>query len=176
MATIDYDIDFVHSTLGFSVVHLMITRTHGVFTKWSGEFSLDHDQPQNSRWSVEIDASSVDTRNAQRDAHLRSPDFFDVAQFPTIRFEGKQATRTASGLELSGDLTMHGVTRPITFLVTGGQQAKDSKGRARVGYRATSSLSRREFGILWNSVYEGGSVVVADEVSLEFDLQLIPRG
>ena len=175
MSSIDYDIDFVHSELGFSVVHLMITRTHGVFTKWTGTFAIDHAEPGNSRISVEIDASSIDTRNAQRDGHLRSPDFFDVARFPAIRFEGRQLVRKGEGLELVGDFTLHGVTRPLTFTLTGGQQAKDSQGRARVGYRASAAISRRDFGITWNSVYEGGSVVVGDEVSLVLDLQLSPR-
>jgi polyisoprenoid-binding protein YceI len=175
MAT-DYDIDFVHSELGFSVVHLMITRVHGVFTKWSGTFVIDHANPAASRLSVEIDASSVDTRNAQRDGHLRSPDFFDVAKFPTIRFEGKQLAAKGDAFELSGDFSLRGVTRPLTFTVTGGRQARDSQGRARVGYRATATISRGEFGVAWNAVYEGGSIVVGDEVTLVLDLQLIPRG
>ncbi len=172
--TTAYDIDFVHSNLGFTVRHLMITRVHGVFTRWSGSFELDQADPTRSRVTVEIDASSVDTRNPQRDGHLASPDFFDVARFPQIRFGSTRIEREGERLAMTGDFTLRGVTQPVTFAVEVGGRSRDSQGRERVGYRATGSISRRAFGVSWNAVYEGGSVVVDDQVDLVLDLQLIP--
>ncbi len=159
MAHTNYDLDPVHSQLGFSVQHLMITRVHGVFAKWSGTFAIDHDDPSQSQLSVEIDAASVDTRNAQRDGHLKSADFFDVERFPHIRFVAKEIARDGAGLRLVGDFTLRGVTQLVTFSISGGQHAKDSQGRARVGYCATGRISRKAFGVSWNAVYEGGSGV-----------------
>lgn len=175
MALISYDLDLLHSQLGFSVVHLMMTRVHGVFTSWKGTVELDLDDPPRSNVVITIDAASVDTRNAQRDGHLRSPDFFDAANHPTITFEATSMKRSATGPTLEGALTLRGVTKPVTFEVRGGARAKDSQGRERVGFHAHASIKRSDFGVSWNAIYPGGSVVVADEVSLELDLQLIPR-
>lgn len=104
MAHIQYEGDPVHSQIDFSVRHLLITRVHGVFSRWTGTFAIDPDEPSRSRVSVEIDAASVDTRNPGRDGHLRSADFFDVEHFPTIRFEAREITRDAGGLRMSGEL------------------------------------------------------------------------
>jgi len=176
MALVEYDIDLVHSQLGFSVVHLMITRVHGVFTKWGGTAAIDHDDPTRSRVAVEIDAASVDTRNAQRDGHLRSADFFDVEHHPTIRFESQRVERDGDDFRLTGDFTLRGVTHPVTFAVAPAGPSKDSTGRARIGYRCTATIRRKDFGVSWHAVYDGGSIVVADEVDVVLDLQLIPRG
>lgn len=173
--TTSYDIDFVHSNLGFSVRHLMITRVHGAFSKWAGTIALDHADPSRSRVTIEIDASSVDTKNPQRDAHLRSADFFEVDTFPLIRFESTQFQKENTGLRLFGTLTLHGVSQPVSFVVEVGGHASDSQGRQRVGYRAQATISRRAFGLSWNASYEAGNVVVGDEVELVLDLQLIPR-
>ena len=176
MALILYDLDPVHSQLGFSVMHLMITRVSGVFTKWTGSFAIDQAAQENSQLRVDIEAASVDTRNPQRDGHLRSPDFFDAEKFPTISFVTKLISPAAAGWSLTGDFTLRGVTLPVTFQVTRGGEAKDSKGQVRVGYQARGSISRKAFGVAWHAVYDGGSVVVGDEVELLLDLQLIPRG
>ncbi|MDX2011144.1 MAG: YceI family protein [Myxococcaceae bacterium] len=175
MALHSYDLDLVHSQLGFSVVHLMITRVHGVFTSWKGEVALDLDDPPRSAVAITIDAASVDTRNPQRDGHLRSPDFFDTANHPTITFKATSVRKSAAGLTLDGELTLRGVTKPITFEAHGGARAKDSQGRDRVGFHAHATIKRSDFGVSWSATYPGGSVVVADEVSLALDLQLIPR-
>lgn len=175
MASIPYDLDLVHSQLGFSVVHLMITRVHGVFTSWKGDVTLDLDDPGRSQVSITIDAASVDTRNPQRDGHLRSPDFFDVESHPTITFRATSIRSHATGLTLDGELTLRGVTKPVSFQAVGGARAKDSNGRERIGYHAHASIKRSEFGVSWSATYPGGSVVVADEVALALDLQLIPR-
>jgi polyisoprenoid-binding protein YceI len=170
-----YEIDFVHSTLGFSVRHLLMTRVHGSFAQWTGTFEIDHSNPSNSRFAIDIDAKSIDTRNAQRDAHLKSPDFFDVERFPRITFVAQTVAPEASGMRISGPLTLHGVTKPVTFVVTGGSQAKDSQGRLRIGYRAEGLIRRSEFGVSWDARYEPAVPVVADEVELVLDLQLIPN-
>lgn len=175
MALTHYELDPVHSQLGFSVRHLMITRVHGVFARWSGSFALDHDDPSGSKVSVDIEAASVDTRNAQRDGHLKSADFFDVEHHPTIRFVAKQISREGQLLRLAGEFTVRGVTRPVSFEVVEGGSRKDSQGRLRRGYRATAAINRHDFGVAWNQVYEGGAVVVGDTVDLVLDLQLIPR-
>jgi polyisoprenoid-binding protein YceI len=175
MALTQYDLDTVHSQLGFSVRHLMITQVHGVFSKWSGTWAIDRDDVSKSQVTVEIDASSVDTRNAQRDGHLRSPDFFDVEKYPFIRFVSTRVEATPSGFTLTGDFTLRGVTQVVTFEVRGAGPAKDSKGLERLGYHAHSRINRHDFGIKWSATYDGGALVVGDHVDLVLDLQLIPR-
>lgn len=175
MALTNYDLDLVHSQLGFSVRHLMITQVHGVFGKWSGAFAIDPTDLTKSQISVEIDASSVDTRNPQRDGHLKSPEFFDVASHPTIRFVSKNVAPSASGFTLTGELTLRGVTKSVSFEVIGAGPSKDSQGRGRLGYRAQARINRHDFGVSWSASYESGTLVVAEHVDLVLDLQLIPR-
>lgn len=170
-----YDLDTVHSQLGFSVRHLMITQVHGLFTKWGGTFSLEPSDVSKSEVTVEIDAASVETRNAQRDGHLRSPDFFDVEKYPTIRFVSTEVSGSSAAFTLTGDFTLHGVTKRLTFDVVAAGPAKDSQGRGRLGFRATSRINRLEYGVAWNAMYEGGAIVVGEHVDLVLDLQLIPR-
>jgi len=170
-----YDLDAVHSQLGFSVRHLMITQVHGVFTKWGGTFSIDPADVSRSQVTVEIDAASVDTRNAQRDGHLRSADFFEVEKHPAIRFVSNRVEGSGASFRITGDFTLRGVTKPLVFDVVAAGPSKDSQGRGRLGYRATSRINRHEFGVAWNAVYEGGALVVGEHVELVLDLQLIPR-
>lgn len=169
-----YDLDLVHSNLGFSVRHLLITRVHGAFTRWSGTFDYLPEAPERSSVSIEIDVASIDTRNPQRDAHLRSPDFFDAANHPQITFRTTAVRRSEQGLVAIGPLTVRGTTKETQFTLTPAGAGKDSQGRARLGFRATTTLSRSAFGVSWSQVYEGGSVVVADDVEVVLDLQLIP--
>lgn len=175
MALTSYDLDPVHSQLGFSVRHLLITQVHGVFAKWTGTFSIDPDDLSKSQVTVEIDATSVDTRNPQRDGHLKSPDFFDVANHPAIRFVSTRVEPTASGFRLTGDFTLRGVTKSVTFEVQGAGPAKDSQGRGRLGYHAQGRINRHDYGVSWSATYDGGAVVVGEHVELALDLQLIPR-
>ena len=174
MSTTRYDIDFVHSQLGFSVRHLLITRVHGVFATWKGTFELDEAAPEHSTFFVDIDAASVDTRNPQRDGHLRSPDFFDTAAQPRITFRSTQVSRDGAGLRITGDLSLKGVTRPVAFAVARSGPAKDSQGRSRLGFNAAATIKRSDFGVSWSAAYEPNVPVVSDEVELTFDLQLIP--
>lgn len=174
MTSARYDLDLAHSQLGFSVRHLLITRVHGVFATWTGTFELDDDAPERSKLHVDIDAATVDTRNPQRDGHLRSPDFFDTAAHPRIAFTSTQVAANGAELRITGNLTMKGVTRPVTFLVARGGPSKDSQGRARLGFSAAATIKRSEFGVSWSAAYEPNVPVVSDEVELALDLQLIP--
>lgn len=175
MALTPYDLDPVHSQLGFSVRHLMITHVHGVFAKWTGAFSIDPADLTKSQVSVDIEAASVDTRNAQRDGHLKSPDFFDVANHPSIRFVSTHVAPTGTGFTLTGDFTLRGVTKSVAFDVVAAGPAKDSQGKGRLGYRVQGRINRHDFGVAWSASYEGGALVVGEHVDLVLDLQLIPR-
>ncbi len=174
MPTTRYDIDFVHSQLGFSVRHLLITRVHGVFATWKGTFELDDAAPEHSKFHVDIDAATVDTRNPQRDGHLRGPDFFDTTAHPRITFTSTRVSSYGAGLRIAGELTLKGVTRPVTFSVVRRGPSKDSQGRARLGFSAAATIKRSDFGVSWSAAYEPDVPVVSDEVELTFDLQLIP--
>ena len=173
--TSTWKIDPSHAHSSFTVRHLVITNVRGEFGKTEGTLVLDEGDVTRSKVEATIDVASIDTREPKRDEHLKSADFFDVERFPHIRFVAKEIARDGAGLRLVGDFTLRGVTQLVTFSISGGQHAKDSQGRARVGYCATGRISRKAFGVSWNAVYEGGSVVVGDEVELLLDLQLIPR-
>jgi polyisoprenoid-binding protein YceI len=164
--------DVAHSSVGFSVKHLVITTVRGTFAKFDGTVTLDDDL---ARSSVEatIDASSVDTRQPDRDNHLRSPDFFDVAKYSNLTFKSTKVEKAgADALKVTGDLTLHGVTKPVVLAVTTGPEIKGFKGESRRGFSATTKISRKEFGLLWNKAVEAGPVV-GDEVTVELELELV---
>src|SRR5437899_576049 len=126
MATTKWDFDLSHSSLNFHVRHLMVSKVHGRFTKWTGSLEIDDADPSRSRAEVTIDAASVDTKEEKRDAHLRSADFFDVEKFPQLTFRSTKATKKGDNeYELVGDLTIHGVTKPVVLEVEGGGEVKD---------------------------------------------------
>jgi polyisoprenoid-binding protein YceI len=167
-------IDPSHSRLGFHVRHLMITNVRGQFEKWQGDLQFDPDDPTRARVVLTIDAASIDTREAQRDAHLRSAEFFDVDRFPMIRFEATQIERrTLDDYVVTGDLTMRGITRRVVLDASRSQPIVDRDGRVRVGFQIAGALSRKDFGLTWNFVLETGGVVVGDRVVLEIELQAI---
>jgi polyisoprenoid-binding protein YceI len=122
---------------------------------------------------VSIETGSIDTRNDQRDGHLKSPDFFDVAQFPTITFASTQVTPAGDGWQMTGDLTMHGVTRPVTLALTDGGEGKDPWGNQRRSFWATGTIDRRDFGLTWNQTLETGGMLVSTDVKLHFEIQLV---
>jgi polyisoprenoid-binding protein YceI len=146
-----YDYDAVHSSVSFKARHLDISWIHGRFNEVSGKFSLDRENPAKSTFALTINADSVDTGNKQRDEHLRQPDYFDTKQFPTIDFKSTKVTATDGGYEVTGDLTMHGVTKKVTFLMRGGQE-KEFKGTKRVGFSTELSLKRSDFGFDKNAI------------------------
>lgn len=148
----------------------------GNFQKLSGTVALDDKDPTRSKLDVSIDASSIDTREPDRDKHLRSPDFFDVARYPTLTFKSTKIERAASGkLEVTGDLTMHGQTHPVTLLVDGPTApVKSPWGTLARGVSATGKLNRKEWGLNWNKALEAGGVLVGEEVQLQIDAELMP--
>jgi polyisoprenoid-binding protein YceI len=172
-----WQIDPVHSAAHFSVRHLMISNVRGEFTKVSGNVVLDPTDPPKSTLEVIIDATSIDTREPQRDEHLRSADFLDVANHPTITFRSKKITPAGTDhYKVTGDLTIRGVTREVTFDVEGpAPPVKDPYGNIRTGVSGTAKVNRKDFGLAWNALTEAGGVMVGDEVSLTFEAELIQQ-
>jgi polyisoprenoid-binding protein YceI len=174
MNTNGWTLDTAHSGIAFSVRHMVVAKVRGRFASWSGKVELDEADLTRSQLDVEIDARSIDTGNAQRDEHLRSADFLDVEQFPTLRFVSRKIENVAADrFQVIGDLTLHGVTREVTLAVERGGQAKDPWGNRRAGFSATASLSRSDFGLLWNQALETGGVLVADRIDIELDVQAV---
>ncbi len=172
-----WQIDPAHSTAQFSVRHLMISNVKGEFSKVTGLANLNENDLTRSTVEVNVDTTTVNTREPQRDAHLRSADFFDVARYPTMTFRSKRITPTGSGkFKMTGDLTIRGVTREVTFDVEGPTSAiKDPWGNLRVGASATARINRKDFGLLWNAALEGGGVVVGDEVAIAIEVELVKQ-
>jgi len=169
-----WKIDPVHSHIEFSVRHLMITTVKGRFTGVDGTVSIDEANLSNSEVDIRIDASTIDTREAQRDAHLRSADFRDVEKFPHITFTSKRvADRKGDAFTLVGDLTIHGVTKEVALAVTDEGRGKDPWGGERAGFSATAKINRKDFGLTWNQTLETGGVLVGDEVKIHLELQFV---
>ena len=173
MAVQKWTIDTGHSTVGFWVRHLMVTKIHGAFTKWIGSVELDEEEPTRSSVEVQIDVASIDTKEAQRDAHLRSPDFFDAEKHPHITFKSTSIERAGEGhFYVKGDLTIRGVTRSITLDVEDGGRAKHPMtGDARAGFSAHTSIKRADFGLTWNAMLDAGGVAVGDKVEINTEIQ-----
>lgn len=169
-----YKIDTVHSNVGFAVKHLMVSTVRGNFTQFEGFVEYDPANIAASVVDVTIDATSIDTANEKRDAHLRSADFFEVEKYPTATFKSKKVEGTAGNLSVTGDLTMRGVTKEVVLAVDGPTDAISLAGGRNVrGASATTTINRSDFGLTWNKVLEAGGVSVGDEVKLQFDLELI---
>ncbi|MEO7648946.1 MAG: YceI family protein [Bryobacteraceae bacterium] len=172
----EWQIDRAHSAAQFSVRHLMVSTVRGQFGKLTGMVQYDAANPAAASVQAEVDMTSIDTREPKRDAHLKSPDFFDVAKYPTATFRSTKIEAAGAGkLKVTGDLTFHGVTRQVVFDVEGvGQPVKDRAG-LRMGATASTRISRKEFGITWNRLTEAGGVTVGDEVTITIDAELIRR-
>jgi polyisoprenoid-binding protein YceI len=169
-----WNIDGSHSAAEFSVRHLMITNVRGRFGTVAGTVDFDPSIPEQSKIDVTIDATSIDTREEKRDAHLRSPDFFDVEKFPQITFVSKKITKTDDGFHALGDLTMHGVTKELTLEVeTPSDTNKDPWGNTRIGVSAHGKLNRKDWGLNWNSALETGGVLVGEQVKINIEVSLI---
>jgi polyisoprenoid-binding protein YceI len=174
MAPEQWTIDPAHSRIAFHVRHLMISNVHGQFERWSGAVELDPEQPTQARVRLDIDAASVDTREPKRDAHLRSAEFFDVEQHPTIMFEATEIERhTLDDYEVAGNLTIRGVTRRVLLDVKRSEMIVDHVGQQRVAFAVSGSISRKDFGLTWNFVLETGGVMVGDKVSLTAEIETI---
>lgn len=173
-----WTIDSHHSSAQFSVRHMMISNVRGEFSNLNGTVEFDGKDPNSIKVDATIDTTTINTREAQRDAHLKSADFFDVAKFPTMTFKSKRVSDVrAGGFKLVGDLTIHGVTKEVVLDVTGpSAEIKDQRGAVHIGASATTTINRKEFGLLWNRVIDGGGVVVGDEVSVTIDFELVRGG
>lgn len=171
----EWQIDPSHSAAQFSVRHLMVSTVRGEFSKMSGKAFWDPAKPDSLSVEATVDASSINTREAKRDEHLRSDDFFDVANHPTLTFKSKKAKKTGKGkFDLVGDLTIRGVTKEVTFQVEGLEdQVVDPWGNLRAGATATTKINRKDFGLGWNQVLEAGGVMVGEEVTIHIDVELM---
>jgi polyisoprenoid-binding protein YceI len=174
MPQITYTIDPVHSSVHFSVRHLMVSNVRGEFSKLSGTIQFDPATPAAAAVAASIDTTSINTRDPQRDTHLKSADFLDVEKFPAMTFQSKLVTPHEGGATVTGDLTIHGVTNPITLDVEGStDEIKDPWGNQRIGLSASTKLSRKEFGLTWNAALEAGGVMIGDEVKITIDIQAV---
>jgi polyisoprenoid-binding protein YceI len=173
--TTTWTLDPVHSVAEFKVRHMMISNVKGQFTGLTGVLTFDEHDITRSSVQATIDASTVNTREAQRDAHLKSADFFDVEQFPTLSFTTTRVTRTGDDeLAVTGDLTIHGVTRQVTFHVEGPTAAgKDPWGNTRIGVSAMTRINRKDYGLTWNTALETGGILVGEDVAITLDLEFV---
>lgn len=167
-------IDPAHTDVGFAVKHLMISTVRGRFGSVRGMIHLDEGDLAGSSVEVEIDATSIDTRQEQRDAHLRSPDFFDVETFPLITFRSRVVeSRGDGGFRITGDLTIHGVTREVVLEATDEGRGTDPWGNEKAAFTAETRIDRRDFGLGWNQALETGGVLVANEIRITLDVQAV---
>jgi polyisoprenoid-binding protein YceI len=173
--TSTWKIDPVHTVAEFKVKHMMISNVKGQFAAVTGEATLDEADVTTSRIEASIDAASVNTRDTQRDAHLKSADFFDVEKFPTLSFKSTHVNRTGDGeLAVTGNLTIHGVTREVVLAVEGPTPpVKDPWGNTRVGVSATTKISRKDYGLTWNAGLETGGFLVGDDVTVTLDVEFV---
>ena len=168
-----WTIDPTHSSVEFSVRHLMISTVKGRFADVQGTVVLDEANPAASSADITVQVASIDTREPQRDTHLRSADFFDVEKYPKITFRSTPIDGTLEAFKLNGDLTIHGVTRPVTLDVTHEGRGKDPWGNQRIGFSATGKIKRSDFGLTWNATLETGGFLVGDDVKISIDVEAV---
>jgi len=170
-----WEIDPAHTSVQFSVRHLMINDVHGEFTKVAGTIAGDQAKPTAARIDVSIDAASIDTRNAKRDEHLRSADFLDVSTYPSIYFHSTKIEPAGAGKwRVTGGLTLHGVTRDVVLEVTtAAAPIKDPSGKMRAGGHVQTAINRQDFGISFNKSLDGGGVLVGNEIAITIDVEAI---
>jgi polyisoprenoid-binding protein YceI len=169
-----YTVDNAHSDITFSVRHMVFAKVRGHFTKWTAQLAYDAVAPAKSSVEVTIDAGSIDTREAQRDGHLKSPDFLDVEKHPSIVFKSRRVEAgAAKHYKLTGDLTIHGVTNETSLDVEELGRGKDPWGNERILFGAKGSINRNDFGLKWNQALEAGGVLVGEKVDFEVDVEVV---
>lgn len=168
-----WEIDQAHSLIEFSAKHLMVTTVKGRFTQFSGKIDLDEANPAASVVDVTIDANSVSTGDEKRDGHLRSPDFFDAAQYPTLTFKSTRVEQVGDdSARVYGDLTIKGVTRPVTLEVTREGETKNMRGERLMGFSVRTSINRKDWGLNWNVALETGGVLVGEKINISIDAEV----
>jgi polyisoprenoid-binding protein YceI len=174
-AATTWNIDPAHSSAEFKVKHMMISNVRGHFAKVKGTLTLDPANLQNSHVEAEIEAASIETRDAQRDTHLKSADFLDVEKYPTLSFKSSRINKAGEGeLNVEGDLSIHGVARKVVFSVEGPTPpAKDPWGNTRIGVSATTKINRKDFGLVYNAALETGGILIGEEVTITLDVQFV---
>lgn len=172
-----WTIDPDHSNVGFKVRHLMVSNVKGNFDKHTGTVEIDDKEITKSKVEVTIDTNSINTNVKKRDEHLRSADFFDVAKFPTMTFVSKKVAKAGNDkLKVTGDLTLHGVTKQVVLDVEGpSKESKDPWGNIRKGATATTKINRKDFGLVWNAALETGGVAVGDEITITLEIEMIKK-
>ncbi len=173
-----WELDPAHSTIGFSIRHMMISSVRGQFRTFTGKATGDPKTPDKAQIEATIDVASIDTANAKRDEHLKSPDFFDVAKFPTMTFKSKNIVAAGPGkAKVTGDLTLHGVTKEVVLEVEGPTDViKDPMGNTRAGAHATTKINRKDFGIVYDKTMDGGGLMVGNEVEITIDVEGVQKG
>lgn len=170
----EFTVDPAHSDVGFSVRHMVFAKVRGHFTKWTAQVAFDASDVSKSSVEVTIDAGSIDTREPQRDAHLKSPDFLDTNKYPTITFKSRRIERTADKhYRLIGDLTIHGVTKETPVDVEELGHGKDPWGNERILFSAKAVLNRTDFGLKWNQALETGGLLIGEKVEVEVDVETV---
>jgi polyisoprenoid-binding protein YceI len=171
-----WKIDPAHTKAGFTVKHMMVSNVHGEFGKVSGTAHYDGNSLATSDVSAVIDTASIDTSEPQRDQHLKSPDFFDAAKYPTITFKSKKVVSDADGFKIIGDLTMHGVTKTVTLSAEPlPPPIKDPMGFLRTGTEAKTKINRKDFGVAFDKVMDNGGALVGDDVDVTIEVELIQK-
>jgi polyisoprenoid-binding protein YceI len=165
-----WTLDTAHSSVGFTVRHMMVSKVRGRFTDYTADIVTAED-PLQSTLDATIQMASIDTGDEGRDGHLRTNDFFDVEQFPTMTFTSTGITGSGGDYELTGDLTIKGVTKPVTFDLEFGGVGKDPWGNTRAGFTVTGTINRKDFGMAYNAVLETGGIMVGEKVSIELDIE-----
>ncbi|BFT75317.1 YceI family protein [Paenibacillus sp. P36] len=174
MAKSKWAVDASHSSIDFSVRHMMIAKVKGTFHSFEAQIEADATDLSSADIHFQVDIGSIDTRNTDRDAHLRSADFFDSEKHPTMTFQSTQVTKTGDGeYALTGDLTIRGVTRPETFEVTFEGTGKDPWGNEKAGFSAVGSIKRADFGLTYNAALETGGVLIGDEVKISIEIEAV---
>jgi polyisoprenoid-binding protein YceI len=169
-----YQIDNAHSQIQFTVRHMMISRVRGWFEKFSGEFEIDENNPADSKIDVRIEAASINTREPQRDAHLRSPDFLDAEKYPYLTFTSKRVeVLDSTHAKLYGDLTIREVTHEVTIDVEYNGQAKSPWGTTSLGFNGHTVINRKDWDLTWNKALETGGVLVGEEITIDIELELV---
>lgn len=176
MARETWEIDSSHSGIHFSVRHMVVAKVRGQFARWTGSISAEDGDLGRASANVVIDASSIDTGVADRDTHLKSPDFFDAANHPQITFASRRVDKQSDeALRVTGDLTIRGVTREVVLDVEYGGRTKDPWGNERAGFTARTAIDRKEFGLTWNQLLEAGGVLVGDRISVEIEVEAVKQ-